>query len=155
MTFVGAYRANYALFRMLAQVNSNQYSGNNRASLHTPSVVFSMHCCFMQISPCRLREESPFSESVPHLSPPPKRLPSNSPPNGSDNELSSEQKLRMERNRLEAEARVITKKLGAEKLGLTWVKALLAEFKKPYMQEVSFDLLHEGELGAGVCCSDR
>ena len=50
----------------------------------------------------------------------------------------------MERNRVEAEARVIAKKLGAEKLGLTWVKALLAEFKKTYMQEVSFDLLHEG-----------
>ena len=61
----------------------------------------------------------------------------------------------MERNRVEAEARVITKKLGAEKLGLTWVKALLAEFKKTYMQEVSFDLLHEGGLGAVVCCSDR
>ena len=38
--------ANYALFRILAQVNSNQYSGNNRASLHTPCVVFSIHCCF-------------------------------------------------------------------------------------------------------------
>ena len=49
----------------------------------------------------------------------------------------------MERNRVEAEARVVAKKLGAEKLGLTWVKALLAEFKKTYMQEVSFDLLHE------------
>ena len=61
----------------------------------------------------------------------------------------------MERNRLDAEARVIAKKLGAEKLGLTWVKALLAEFKKPYMQEVSFDLLPEGGPGAGVCCSDR
>lgn len=57
----------------------------------------------------------------------------------------------MERNRLEAEARVIAKKFGAEKLGLTWVKALLAEFKKPYMQEVSFDLLPEG--GGDVCCS--
>lgn len=114
----------------------------------------------MFIFPCyiqhRLREEGPFSESVQddYLFPPPsKKSPSSSPPNGSENELSSEQKLRMERNRLEAEARVIAKKFGAEKLGLTWVKALLAEFKKPYMQEVSFDLLPEG--GGDVCCSDR
>ena len=114
----------------------------------------------MFVFPCyiqhRLREEGPFSESVQddYLFPPPsKKSPSSSPPNGSENELSPEQKLRMERNRLEAEARVIAKKFGAEKLGLTWVKALLAEFKKPYMQEVGFDLLPEG--GGNVCCSDR
>ena len=151
MTFVGAHPTPCnALFRILAL----DY-GSNRTSLHTSYVAFSMHCCFMHISPCvqcRLREESPISESLPNLSSPPpsKRLPSNSPPNGSGNELSPEQKLRMERNRLEAEARVITKKLGAEKLGLTWVKALLAEFKKPYVQEVSFDLLPEGGPSA-VC----
>jgi len=42
----------------------------------------------------------------------------------------------MERNRLEAEAKVIAKKFGTKEMGLSWVKALLPEFKKPYLQEL-------------------
>jgi len=53
-------------------------------------------------------------------------------------ELSPEQVSRMERNKMEAEARLYARRLGAEMFGPTWVQALLPEFKKPYMEKVSF-----------------
>lgn len=53
-------------------------------------------------------------------------------------ELSPEQVSRMERNKMEAEARLYARRLGAETFGSTWVQALLPEFKKPYMEKVSF-----------------
>lgn len=51
--------------------------------------------------------------------------------------LSQEQRERMEEKKLEAQARRIAKRFGAEEIGVSWVKALFAEFKKPYIQEVS------------------
>lgn len=53
-------------------------------------------------------------------------------------ELSPEQVSRMEKNKMEAEARLFTRRLGAETIGPTWMQALLPEFKKPYMEKVSF-----------------
>lgn len=51
-------------------------------------------------------------------------------------EVSPEQKERMATKKLEAEAKRVAATVGAEKLGLSWVKALLTEFKKPYIKEV-------------------
>ena len=51
-------------------------------------------------------------------------------------ELSPEQLSRMEKKRTEAEARLIAKRLKAT-IGPSWVQALLAEFKKNYMEKVS------------------
>lgn len=51
-------------------------------------------------------------------------------------DLSPEQKERMAVSKLEAESRRIAAMVGAEKLGSSWVKALLSEFKKPYIKEV-------------------
>ena len=62
--------------------------------------------------------------------------PSGSPPGSGD--ISPEQRERMENSKLEAEAKIIAKKFGSEKLGLSWMKALLNELKKPYMQEASY-----------------
>ena len=42
----------------------------------------------------------------------------------------------MENNKLEAEAKMIAKKFGGERIGLSWMRALQSEFKKPYIQEV-------------------
>ena len=42
----------------------------------------------------------------------------------------------MEKNRLEAESKLLCKKFGADSLGATWVAALLPEFKKSYVEEV-------------------
>lgn len=42
----------------------------------------------------------------------------------------------MEKNKLEAESKLLCKKFGAESLGATWLAALLPEFKKPYVEEV-------------------
>ena len=50
--------------------------------------------------------------------------------------LSPEQKERIAGNKLEAESKRLAASVGAEKLGLSWVKALLSEFKKPYIKEV-------------------
>ena len=54
-------------------------------------------------------------------------------------ELSPEQVSRMESKRAEAEARLLTKKMGVAtaSIGPTWMQALLPEFKKPYIEEVS------------------
>ena len=75
----------------------------------------------------RFRDE----EDGPLGSPPPpaKRSP--------DSSLSPEQQTRMEKSKLEAESKLIAKKFAAEELGISWINALLPEFKKPYMQEVS------------------
>ena len=42
----------------------------------------------------------------------------------------------MESNKLEAEAKIIAKKFGGNSIGLSWMRALRSEFKKPYIQEV-------------------
>lgn len=39
--------------------------------------------------------------------------------------------------KLEAETKRIAATVGTEKLGPSWIKALLSEFKKPYIKEVS------------------
>ena len=72
---------------------------------------------------------SPTSESTP------KKLSLSSP--GPITSPSQEQRELMEKKRLEAEARRLARRFGAEEIGISWVKALLAEFKKPYVQEVS------------------
>ena len=41
-----------------------------------------------------------------------------------------------EDNGSEGEGQLIAKKFGAEAVGTTWVKTLLPEFKKPYVDEV-------------------
>ena len=64
--------------------------------------------------------------------PSPKRMS----PESSLSPLSQEQKQLMEHKKVEAEAKLLGKRFGAEQLGLSWVKALSAEFKKPYMQKV-------------------
>ena len=51
--------------------------------------------------------------------------------------LSPEQKERMAQKKLEAETKRIAATVGTEKLGPSWVKALLSEFKKPYIKEVN------------------
>ncbi|KAL5471585.1 hypothetical protein EMCRGX_G029712 [Ephydatia muelleri] len=54
-------------------------------------------------------------------------------------EITPEQQYRIEKNKLEAESKLLCKKFGADSLGATWIAALLPEFKKPYMEElVSF-----------------
>lgn len=53
-----------------------------------------------------------------------------------DREITPEQQLRMEKNKLEAECKLLCKKLNADSLGSTWAAALLPEFKKAYMEEV-------------------
>lgn len=45
-------------------------------------------------------------------------------------------KLSMERRKLEAMAKRLSKKFGAEEIGASWFEALFEEFKKPYIQEV-------------------
>ena len=80
--------------------------------------------------------ESSLDSQENSSSPPPAERSSDSSPKSQENGLSPEQKSRMERNRLEAEAKIIAKKFGTKEMGLSWVKALLPEFKKPYMQEV-------------------
>ena len=50
--------------------------------------------------------------------------------------LSQEQKDHIEKKKVEAEGRQLAKKFGAKEIGASWVQALLAEFKKPYIQEV-------------------
>lgn len=62
-----------------------------------------------------------------------------SPPPSSEHEeklsLSPEQKERIEKNRQEAQMKLLSKK-GPENFGLSWKKALVAEFDKEYFQKV-------------------
>ena len=51
--------------------------------------------------------------------------------------MSPEQKERMALKKLEAETKRIAATVGTEKLGPSWIKALLSEFKKPYIKEVN------------------
>ncbi len=46
----------------------------------------------------------------------------------------------MEKNKLDAESKVIAKKFGADRIGHSWMKALQAEFKKPYIDTVSITM---------------
>lgn len=54
--------------------------------------------------------------------------------------MSPEQKERMAVNKIHAESKRIAATVGAEKLGPSWVKALLSEFKQPYIKEVDLDM---------------
>ena len=90
---------------------------------------------------CRARATDKDKSGAPAA----KRLAmSSSPPPASadlgqvQRELSPEQVSRMERNKMEAKAKFYARRLGAETIGSTWVQALLPEFKKPYMEKVSF-----------------
>ena len=58
---------------------------------------------------------------------------SESPPE----KLSSEQKMQIEERKLKAETRRLSSRFSAKDIGISWVKALLDEFKKPYIQDVS------------------
>lgn len=51
-------------------------------------------------------------------------------------DLSPEQTLRIKEQKLVAESKLLARKLGVETLGLSWVEALLHEFKKPYMEQL-------------------
>ena len=59
-------------------------------------------------------------------------------------EITPEQQYRIEKNKLEAESKLLCKKFGADSLGATWIAALLPEFKKPYMEEV-LSISHVGD----------
>ena len=54
----------------------------------------------------------------------------------SESLLSPEQKERIATKKLEAESKRVAALVGAEKLGPSWVEALLSEFKKSYIKEV-------------------
>lgn len=42
----------------------------------------------------------------------------------------------MEAKKAEAESRRLARQFGTERIGTSWTKALLPEFKKPYLQQV-------------------
>lgn len=62
--------------------------------------------------------------------PPPKRSPKD------DDGLTAEQKDEVAHKKLEAETKLLSKKLGVDNLDCSWVEALYLEFKKPYFTEV-------------------
>lgn len=64
--------------------------------------------------------------------PPAKRLPTT----GSDDGLTSEQQDEIAHKKLDAETKLLSKKLGVDNLDRSWVEALYLEFKKPYFTEV-------------------
>ena len=77
------------------------------------------------------------SDSKPSTSPTPEEGGvSPSPTTRNIENLSPEQKDRIAAKKLEAESKRIVATVGAEKLGPSWLKALLSEFKKPYIKEV-------------------
>ena len=78
----------------------------------------------------------PPSKKIALTSPTPNSRDSISSIISSRSELSPEQLSRMEKKRTEAEARLIAKRLKAT-IGSSWIQALLAEFKKNYMEKVS------------------
>ena len=53
-----------------------------------------------------------------------------------DNSLTEEQHDQVAQKKLEAETKLLSKKLGADNLDPSWVKAIYLEFKKPYFTEV-------------------
>ena len=53
-----------------------------------------------------------------------------------NNELSPEQISRIEQKRAEAEAKLLTKRLGAGAIGDSWMQAMQSEFKKSYIDNV-------------------
>lgn len=62
--------------------------------------------------------------------PPAKRLPKD------DDGLTAEQNDQVAQKKLEAETKLLSKKLGVENLDCSWVDALYLEFKKPYFTEL-------------------
>ena len=81
------------------------------------------------------KEDAPVSKKLAVSSSPP---PSGGDPDlvAASRELSPEQMSRMERNKMEAEARLHARKLGAAAIGPSWMTALLPEMKKNYMEKV-------------------
>lgn len=53
-----------------------------------------------------------------------------------DNSLTEEQHDQVAQKKLEAETKLLSKKLGVDNLDSSWVKAIYLEFKKPYFTEV-------------------
>ena len=53
-----------------------------------------------------------------------------------DSGLTEEQHDQVAHKKLEAEAKLLSKKLGVNNLDSSWVEALYLEFKKPYFTEV-------------------
>ena len=76
-------------------------------------------------------DDSPEPKKTPWTSP-----PTSSPIQSSSTQLSPEQLARMEKKKSEAEAQLLTKRLGTSNIGPSWVQALQAEFKKTYMEKV-------------------
>ena len=64
--------------------------------------------------------------------PPAKRLPKD------DDALTVEQQDQVAYKKIEAETKLLSKKLGVDSLDCSWVDALYLEFKKPYFTEVLF-----------------
>jgi hypothetical protein len=109
--------------------------------------------CQLQILFFIIRSHS-VDDDDPQTTPPPAKRPtdkmtegepskSSTPPTpdslseaGGAESLSPEQKERMALKKLEAETKRIAAVVGTEKLGPSWIKALLSEFKKPYIKEV-------------------
>ncbi len=85
-------------------------------------------------------ENSPPPTKVPRADTPPSPAPT--PPGAKVTLLipSPEQKVRTEKNKLEAESKMITKKFGADRIGHSWMNALHTEFKKPYINTVSINI---------------
>ena len=69
---------------------------------------------------------------------------------GGAESLSAEQKERMALKKFEAETKRIAAAVGTEKLGPSWIKALLSEFKKPYIKEV--DANYNSSMLLAVLC---
>ena len=91
---------------------------------------------------CRSREpeeeDSPESKKTVLASPP---LNAGSAANHkqlSNGDLSPEQLLRMEKKKVEAEARLLAKKLGASSIGVSWMQAFQSEFRKGYIEKVYY-----------------
>lgn len=64
--------------------------------------------------------------------PPAKRVPKDD----GDGGLTVEQQDQIAHKKLEAETKLLAKKLGVDRLDSSWVEALHLEFKKPYFTEV-------------------
>lgn len=81
-------------------------------------------------------DDSPGSKKALLTSSPPTSVPLMTLQQSSNGELSPEQLLRMEKKKVEAEARLVAKKLGANAIGVSWVQALQSELKKGYFEKV-------------------
>lgn len=83
-------------------------------------------------SPKVAKRKQPDDDITAANLPPPKRS------HEEDGSLTAEQKDELARKKLEAETKLLSKKLGVDNLDSSWVEALYLEFKKPYFTEVLF-----------------